>query len=106
MCHSGPMLNETNEFIPVPPLPRGGRFQSVFVSELNTAGNPVIDFVFHNPDGTSVVFSTPRSGRALITGDATEDIFQSPNAFKIPTLWGAATPHRTSTTTRRRRSRI
>ena len=27
VCHSGPMLNETNEFIPVPPLSRGGRFQ-------------------------------------------------------------------------------
>jgi len=90
MCHSGPMLNETNEFIPVPPLARGGRFQNVLVSELNAAGNPVIDFVFHNPDGTSIVFSSPDPGRALITGDATEDIFQSPNAFKIPTLRGVA----------------
>lgn len=24
-CHSGPLLNETNEFIPFPPFQRGGR---------------------------------------------------------------------------------
>ena len=30
-CHSGDMLNETNEFIPAPPFARGGRFQSVGV---------------------------------------------------------------------------
>ena len=29
VCHSGPMLNETNEFFPAPPFDRGGRFQSV-----------------------------------------------------------------------------
>ena len=88
-CHSGPMLNETNEFVPVPPLRRGGRFQNVLVSELNAAGNPVHDFVFKNPDGTKTAVSSPDPGRALITGDAT-DRFQSVNAFKIPTLWGTA----------------
>lgn len=87
ICHSGPMLNETNEFIPVPPFARGGRFQSVFVSELNPAGNPRIRFAFHNADGSRRVVSSPDPGRALITGDAT-DGFQSRNAFKIPTLWG------------------
>lgn len=86
-CHSGPTLNETNEFIPVPPRRRGGRFQSVRVSNLNTAGNPVIDFVFTNANGTTTVVSSPDPGRALITGDA-RDRFQSLNAFKIPTLWG------------------
>ena len=89
LCHSGPMLNETNEFIPVPPRARGGRFQSVSVSKLNRAGNPVIDFVFQNPDGSRRVVSSPDPGRALITGDAT-DGFQSLNAFKIPSLWGVA----------------
>jgi cytochrome c peroxidase len=86
-CHSGPMLNETNEFIPVPPLGRGGRFQTVLVSELNAAGNPVIDFIFQNPDGSTTVVSSPDPGRALIIGDGS-DAFQSLNAFKIPTLWG------------------
>jgi hypothetical protein len=87
VCHSGPMLNETNEFIPVPPRRRGGRFQSILVSELNAIGNPVQDFVFENPDGTTTKVSSPDPGRALITGKATrEDL----NAFKIPTLWGVS----------------
>jgi cytochrome c peroxidase len=86
-CHSGSMLNETNEFIPAPPRRRGGRFQAILVSDLNAAGNALIDFVFTNPDGTTKVVSSPDPGRALITGDAL-DGFQSLNAFKIPTLWG------------------
>jgi hypothetical protein len=85
-CHSGPMLNETNEFLPVPPMRRGGRFQTVLVSELNEAGNPVHDFVFRNPDGTTTHIVSPDPGRALITGKSTG--FEDPNAFKIPTLWG------------------
>jgi cytochrome c peroxidase len=88
-CHSGPMLNETNEFIPAPPFKRGGRFQSIGVSEFNVAGNPVIDFVFRNPDGSTTLVSSPDPGRALITGDA-NDAAQSRNAFKIPSLWGSA----------------
>lgn len=85
-CHSGPMLNETNEFAPFPPFVRGGRFQSVGVSEINFAGNPVIDFVFRNPDGTTTPISSPDPGRALITGNAND--LESLNAFKIPSLWG------------------
>lgn len=88
-CHSGPMLNETNDFIPAPPFKRGGRFQSIGVSEFNVAGNPVIDFVFRNPDGSTTLVSSPDPGRALITGDA-NDAAQSRNAFKIPSLWGSA----------------
>jgi cytochrome c peroxidase len=86
-CHSGPMLNETNQFLPVPPMRRGGRFQTVLVSELNEAGNPVHDFVFRNADGTATHIVSPDPGRALITGKSTG--FDNPNAFKIPTLWGA-----------------
>ncbi|HEY7290041.1 MAG TPA: hypothetical protein VH583_09415 [Vicinamibacterales bacterium] len=87
-CHSGPMLNETNEFIPAPPFRRGGRFQSVLVSELNEAGNPVQNFVFTNGDGTTTMIASPDPGRALITGriDSPENL----NAFKIPTLHGVA----------------
>jgi cytochrome c peroxidase len=88
ICHSGPMLNETNEFIPVPPFGRGGRFQTAFVSELNQAGNPVIEFLFKNPDGTVRLVRSADPGRALITGDPRD--FDSLNAFKIPTLWGVA----------------
>ena len=86
-CHSGPMLNETNRFIPAPPFQAGGRFQSVGVSEFNDAGNPVFDFVFTNPDGSTTPISSPDPGRALITGNAND--FESANAFKIPSLWGA-----------------
>jgi cytochrome c peroxidase len=86
-CHSGPMLNETNEFAPFPPFVRGGRFQSVGVSEVNIAGNPVYDFVFTNPDGTTTTVSSPDPGRALITGSTD---FESLNAFKIPSLWGVS----------------
>nr|WP_298727901.1 cytochrome c peroxidase [uncultured Steroidobacter sp.] len=86
-CHSGPMLNETNEFAPFPPFARGGRFQTVGVSEMNVAGNPVYDFVFTQPDGSTTTVSSPDPGRALITGSTD---FESLNAFKIPSLWGVA----------------
>jgi cytochrome c peroxidase len=88
-CHSGPMLNETNQFAIVPPFVRGGRFQTVGVSEINRAGNPVLDFLFTYPDGTVIPVSSPDPGVALITGDAF-NTFNSLNAFKTPTLWGVA----------------
>lgn len=87
-CHSGPMLNETNEFVPAPPFRRGGRFQSVGVSEFNVAGNPVREFVFRNADGSTTRVASPDPGRALITGNAQDA--ESLNAFKIPPLWGVA----------------
>jgi cytochrome c peroxidase len=87
VCHSGPMLNETNEFIPVPPRRRGGRFQSIFVSELNAIGNPVQEFMFQMPDGTTRRVLSPDPGRAAVTGSLD---FEHLNAFKIPPLWGVA----------------
>jgi cytochrome c peroxidase len=87
-CHSGDLLNETNPFIPAPPFARGGRFQSVAVSEFNAAGNPVHHWAFKNPDGSVDEFDSPDPGRALITGDARDA--QTRNAFKIPSLWGVA----------------
>lgn len=59
------------------------------MSEFNDAGNSVYDWVFTNPDGATTQFSSPDPGRALITGDA-NDVFESRNAFKIPSLWGVA----------------
>jgi cytochrome c peroxidase len=88
LCHSGPMLNETNQFFPAPPFGRGGRFQTILVSELNEAGNPVIDFLFKNTDGTTTMVSSPDPGRALITGSLSSP--DSLNAFKISSLWGVA----------------
>lgn len=105
-CHSGPLLSQTNQFLPVP-VPPGTRFQTVLVSEFNAAGNPVMDFIFRNQqydldpatnrDGTAdgvIEVSSPDPGRALISGRA-DDFFPFPpgsfdhlNAFKISQLRG------------------
>jgi cytochrome c peroxidase len=87
VCHSGPMLNETNQFIQAPPFGRGGRFQSILVSEFNSGGNPTRTFQFQNPDGSLTVVTSPDPGRALITGRTD---FESLNAFKISSLWGVS----------------
>jgi hypothetical protein len=84
-CHSGLMLNQTNGFLPVPVVP-GTRFQSVLVSELNTANNPVYEFIFRHADGSKTTVRSPDPGRALITGNPKG--FENLNAFKIPSLWG------------------
>jgi cytochrome c peroxidase len=91
-CHSGPMLNETNELLSiVAKVPVHTRFQSVRVSELNEAHNPVHEFVFTNPDNTTTRLTSPDPGRALITGVGKESgLFDQVNAFKSPTLWGAS----------------
>lgn len=80
-CHSGPMLDRTNRFFPVPPI--GARFQGVAVSEFNEAKNPVRRFVFRNPDGSQTIIESPDPGRALITGRV-----QDANMFKILPLRG------------------
>jgi cytochrome c peroxidase len=106
-CHSGPLLNQTNPFLPVA-VPPGSRFQDALVSAFNVAGNPVIDFIFRNqpndlnpetnqdgnPDG-NIEVSSPDPGRALISGRADDNFVQLPtasfdhlNAFKISPLRG------------------
>jgi cytochrome c peroxidase len=91
-------LNQTNQFLPLP-LPPGSRFQSVLVSEFNAAGNPVIDFVFHNQENDVlddandgiIRLSSPDPGHALITGRADDTAtftFDQANAFKISPLRG------------------
>ena len=84
------MLNQTNDFLFILfGIRPGTRFQSVLVSELNAADNPVRDFIFTNPDGTETHMVTPDPGRSLITGIAQEtDQFDNVNAFKIAPLWG------------------
>jgi cytochrome c peroxidase len=94
VCHSGPMLNQTNRFLPLPVAP-GTRFLSANVSERNVLHNPVLHFLFRNPDGTETSLWSPDPGRSLISGRIDGDmvtdgphVFTSLNAFKIPTLWG------------------
>lgn len=85
LCHSGPMLDRANRF---GPIPEGTRFQTILVSELNAANNPVREFIFRNKDGSTTVVKSPDPGRALITGDAQSPLFDSLNAFKISSLRG------------------
>ncbi len=86
LCHSGPMLNQTNEFLLdiVPDHPAGTRFFDIGVSAVNFIGNPVHQLVVALPDGSETTISTPDPGRALITGQAADV-----DHFKIPSLWGA-----------------
>jgi cytochrome c peroxidase len=91
-CHSGPLLNEANEFLQlvVPGAMPGTRFQTVGVSEVNALGNPVRPFVFTNADGSTTTVMSPDPGRALITGvgPADDTTFEHVNAFKISPLRG------------------
>jgi cytochrome c peroxidase len=92
LCHSGPMLNQTNSFFVAATfglVPAGTRFQSVGVSEFNEAANPVHQFNWTNPDGTQTVVWSPDPGRALITGRIDQPgPLSDLNSFKIPILWG------------------
>jgi cytochrome c peroxidase len=94
VCHSGPMLNHTNQFLPLPDPP-GTRFLTIGVSEANFLQNPVRPYIFHNLDGSQVTILSSDPGRALITGHIDGNpavngapFFTSLNAFKISSLWG------------------
>ena len=94
-CHSGALLNQTNEFasafIGGLPIPAGQRFLSVGVSEFNSAGNPVREFIFDQGTPNEFHLFSPDPGRALITGignPALDPTLSNVNAFKISPLRG------------------
>lgn len=92
-CHSGPLLNQTNQFarffIPTPqPIPSGQRFISVGVSEFNAAGNPVREFVFNPGTPQEARILSPDLGRAMVTGVVDDPTLEHVNAFKISPLRG------------------
>jgi len=92
-CHSGPLLNTTNQFaapfIPSPaPIPAGQRFLSVGVSEFNDAANPTREFIFNAGTPQEVRLVSPDPGRALITGIVDDPRLEHVNAFKISPLRG------------------
>lgn len=93
-CHSGPLLNQTNEFAAAfigLPIPAGQRFISVAVSEFNAAQNPVREFVFDQGTPDEFHLFSPDPGRALVTGignPALDPILENVNAFKISALRG------------------
>ena len=91
-CHSGPLLNQANGLATLPSLgliPEGERFQSVRVAEINVMDNPVFQFSFQNPDGTTTVVESPDPGRALVTGNFAPPPVGQLSQFKIPILRGA-----------------
>lgn len=75
-CHGG----ETGDR---PASPETGQFATVFVSEANVPGFPMLRLAFQQPDGSIVETITPDPGRAAITGRL-EDL----NAFDTPSLRG------------------
>jgi cytochrome c peroxidase len=92
-CHSGPLLNETNEFAKdfiQLPIPAGQRFISVAVSEFNGANNPIREFIFNKGKSNEFHLFSPDPGRALITGvtPAEDSTLEHVNAFKISPLRG------------------
>jgi cytochrome c peroxidase len=96
-CHAGPMLNQTNLFAQITlGIPVGTRFQTIGISELNVAGNPVQEFIFNQGLANERHVFSPDIGRSAITGVTDlEDIppsssapFSNFNAFKIPQLRG------------------
>ncbi len=90
-CHSGPLLNQTNQFATDfigLPIPAGQRFISVGVSEFNEGGNPVRTFIFNKGKANEATISSPDPGRALITGIVDDLQLANLNAFKISPLRG------------------
>jgi len=84
-CHSGTLMNQTNQFAPMfiqVPIPTATRFFNILVGLFNKGNQPVQDFIFSTPGGDVPVSSTD-PGRALITGNI-DDL----DAFKISPLRG------------------
>jgi cytochrome c peroxidase len=91
VCHSGPMLNESNGFnpTPVPPffVPQGERFQSILSAELLPNGDPFRAYMVTNSDGTTFTEISSDPGRAMQTGDFRGFPLGNLGQFKIPSLW-------------------
>src|SRR5262245_28540121 len=96
-CHSGPLLNQLNEFATQffgVPVKTGTRFQNILVSAFNNAKNPVREFIFNSGTPQEYHLKSPDPGRALVTGivDGPEfgpdPTFENIDAFKIPQLRG------------------
>jgi hypothetical protein len=92
-CHSGPLLNQTNQFAQAfigLPIPAGHRFSNVGVSEFNVAQNPVHRFVFNKGTPQQVIIASPDLGRAMVTGqlEAPVPLLDQVNSFKISPLRG------------------
>jgi cytochrome c peroxidase len=90
-CHSGPLLNQTNQFAQLfigLPIPAGQRFISVGVSEFNEGNNAIRHFIFNKGKSNQLDLFSPDPGRALVTGVVDDPTLEHINAFKISPLRG------------------
>jgi hypothetical protein len=99
MCHSGPMLNEVNQFGQGETgVPAGAKIGNVLVAETNRLRNPTFTFRVDGPGGPRMVV-LPDPGIMLTLPDATPQMrtFVLPfnlhpealaGFFKTPSLWG------------------
>jgi hypothetical protein len=95
MCHSGPMLNEANEFgAQVFPADEGARFHPVGVSERNGNNHPVHALLVDDGFGNWVPVFTPDPGMMLqpqlLPPPFVVPPFVFANFFKTPQLWGVS----------------
>jgi hypothetical protein len=98
LCHSGPGLNEVNQFGPqTVGLPQGAKFGNVGVAERNATGNPVLTFRVDNGAGAVRTVTLADPG-IMLTGRSVEHVaaFVTANRhpadlagfFKTVSLWG------------------
>lgn len=92
LCHSGPMLNETNVFgSQVFPAPPGARFHPIGVEVVNRNDYPVYDLLVDDGLGNIVPVSTPDPGMLLTPSLLPPPTVLPRNAFvgffKTPHLW-------------------
>lgn len=100
LCHSGPMLNEANQFaLQLLGLPRGVRISSAHVSERNLLGSPVLRFEVRDRGSVTIVASpdpgvllsaptSPGVAAELAKFGANYPLRLVANMFKTPSLWG------------------
>jgi cytochrome c peroxidase len=98
LCHSGPGLNEVNQFGPqTVGLPQGAKFGNVGVAERNANGNPTFTFRVDNGAGVIRTVTLADPG-IMLTGRSVEHVaaFVTANRhpadlagfFKTVSLWG------------------
>ena len=93
LCHSGPMLNQTNLSHEAFGIPQGVRFFNTGITIVNAPNNPILTFIIDDGVNPAQPWSTPDLGLLLNPNpplpppELVPRIFLV-DLFKIPTLWG------------------
>ena len=93
LCHSGPMLNQTNLSHEAFGIPLGFRFFNTGITIVNAPNNPILTFIIDDGVNPPQPWSTPDLGLLLNPNpplpppELVPRIFLV-DLFKIPTLWG------------------